>query len=856
MNVFHKITVETLKKNKTRTFVTIIGVILSTAMIMAVITFVFSIQSYMKKVVIEKEGDWYIRSGMMTEEKAEEIAHLETVSTAAKIQSIGYSQFENKGTGKTYFYFAGFSKEAIQMLNVSLLAGRMPENSNEVIISKYFQQYTESELEIGSEFSVTIGERNINGIGLTQLDSYYEGEEWIPREEKTYKVVGIFNRIDLENYSTPGHLFITVPEETKHSMELYLKIKNPKEIYSFSEKYLQEYFVIYHDELLRYLGVADNTNFYDVIQGLGVIILGLIICGSISLIYNAFSISVSERTKQFGLLSSIGATKKQRKKMILFEAVIISIIGIPLGIAAGITGIGITLQVISKGIKRIISSESQVQLEVVISIWPILMAAILAFITILISAWIPSIRSSRISTIDAIRQSNDIKISARQLKTSKLTSNIFKLEGILASKNYKRSRKKYRSTVISLVLSIVLFISSASFILYIKGSTSFVIGTGIGDLYYPINTDKEEAEEIYQILKQESHVTKSTHVKEKSFYLVVKKEDLNNSSEDEIINLETEAALNIRLGILSDEDFLTFAAEQKIKGDSYLEAEQLKGLVYDNIKYQNRNTKKYEKKQLLKTHDSIQFTIKNQISVIESEEIKQKEEEFLILAGDYISKLPMGLDDNPWSEKMVIIIPETQYQKFLQPYIDESSIWSTYAFQTTDYDAAYNGMEKLLAENNKLNSGFLYNYAQEVEGDKNTIMAVNVLSYGFIILISLIAVANVFNTVSTNFQLRRKEFAMLRSIGMSQKGFYRMMNYECILCGSKAILYGLPLAFIVTYSIYHVILSGVSIQFLIPWNGVITSVISVFLIVFLTMLYSMSKLRKENTIDALKNENI
>lgn len=856
MNVFHKITVETLKKNKTRTFVTIIGVILSTAMIMAVITFVFSIQSYMKKVVIEKEGDWYIRSGMMTEEKAEEIAHLETVSTAAKIQSIGYSQFENKETGKTYFYFAGFSKEAIQMLNVSLLAGRMPENSNEVIISKYFQQYTESELEIGSEFSATIGERNINGIELTQLDSYYEGEEWIPREEKTYKVVGIFNRIDMENYSTPGHLFITVPEETKHSMELYLKIKNPKEVYSFAEEYLQEYFVIYHNGLLRYLGVVDNKNFYDVIQGLGVIILGLIICGSISLIYNAFSISVSERTKQFGLLSSIGATKKQRKKMILFEAVIISIIGIPLGIAAGITGIGITLQVISKGIKRIISSESQVQLEVVISIWPILMAAILAFITILISAWIPSIRSSRISTIDAIRQSNDIKISARQLKTSKLTSNIFKLEGILASKNYKRSRKKYRSTVISLVLSIVLFISSASFILYIKGSTSFVIGTGIGDLYYPINTDKEEAEEIYQILKQESHVTKSTHVKEKSFYLVVKKEDLNNSSEDEIINLETEAALNIRLGILSDEDFLTFAAEQKIKADSYLEAEQLKGLVYDNIKYQNRNTKKYEKKQLLKTHDSIQFTMKNQISVIESEEIKQKEEEFLILAGDYISKLPMGLDDDPWSEKMVIIIPETQYQKFLQPYIDESSIWSTYAFQTTDYDAAYNGMEKLLAENNKLNSGFLYNYAQKVEGDKNTIMAVNVLSYGFIILISLIAVANVFNTVSTNFQLRRKEFAMLRSIGMSQKGFYRMMNYECILCGSKAILYGLPLAFIVTYSIYHVILSGVSIQFLIPWNGVITSVISVFLIVFLTMLYSMSKLRKENTIDALKNENI
>jgi putative ABC transport system permease protein len=121
---------------------------------------------------------------------------------------------------------------------------------------------------------------------------------------------------------------------------------------------------------------------------------------------------------------------------------------------------------------------------------------------------------------------------------------------------------------------------------------------------------------------------------------------------------------------------------------------------------------------------------------------------------------------------------------------------------------------------------------------------------------SLIAVANVFNTVSTNINLRRREFAMLRSVGMTDGDFNRMMIYECVFYGAKALLYGLPTAFAVTYFIYNAMMKGVDVAFNLPWVSVGVSVLCVFLVVFVTTLYSVRSVRRANVIDALREEAI
>jgi putative ABC transport system permease protein len=136
------------------------------------------------------------------------------------------------------------------------------------------------------------------------------------------------------------------------------------------------------------------------------------------------------------------------------------------------------------------------------------------------------------------------------------------------------------------------------------------------------------------------------------------------------------------------------------------------------------------------------------------------------------------------------------------------------------------------------------------------ITVVNIFSIGFIVLISLIAAANVFNTISTNIALRRREFAMLKSIGMTQKGFNKMMNFECLLYGLKGLVYGIPVSIGITWLIYQSILNGWETGFFIPWHSIVIAVGSVFAVVFATMLYAMDRIKKDNPIDALKNENL
>ena len=150
----------------------------------------------------------------------------------------------------------------------------------------------------------------------------------------------------------------------------------------------------------------------------------------------------------------------------------------------------------------------------------------------------------------------------------------------------------------------------------------------------------------------------------------------------------------------------------------------------------------------------------------------------------------------------------------------------------------------------------MYDEAESKEAEKMLILVIDIFSYGFIILISLISVANVFNTISTNINLRRQEFAMLKSVGMTGKGFRKMMNYECALYGLKGILYGVPVSCLISWFMYSAMDQGINTKYVIPWQGILVSSICVFLVVFATMLYSMSKVKKDNTIEALRNENL
>ena len=172
-----------------------------------------------------------------------------------------------------------------------------------------------------------------------------------------------------------------------------------------------------------------------------------------------------------------------------------------------------------------------------------------------------------------------------------------------------------------------------------------------------------------------------------------------------------------------------------------------------------------------------------------------------------------------------------------------------------DHKQSYRSLSAQLRDGGWENTT-LIDHAETVESQRNIVTIIRVFAYGFIVLISLIAAANVFNTISTNINLRRREFAMLKSVGMNDSGLNRMMNYECILYGSKALLLGIPVSAGITYLIYRSVLEGYETVYRLPLAAMGIAAVSVFFVVFATMLYSMKRIQRDNPIEALKNENL
>lgn len=874
MNIFHKVTLKTLQKNKTRTLVTIIGIILSAAMFTAVTTFISSLQSFMMEIAVYENGDWHGSLYAANRDKVLELKNNNEIAQVAISENIGYSLIaDSVNKDKPYLHILGADELFMSAMPIHLITGHLPENSSEIILPKHLKVNGGISHSIGDTLILEIGDRKSSGVVLDQNNPYMDGksgekEELVIRENQTYKVVGFYERPAFESFSALGYSAVTVSDGSANpemTFNTYFKMKNPKDVYGF----LQEQsrgggFSAGFDnrDVLMFSGASRYDSFFTVLYSLAAILMGIIMFGSISLIYNAFAISVSERTKQFGLLSSIGATKKQIRNSVLYEALFVSAIGIPFGIIFGIIGIGITLVCVEGLFASIYNGgDGNISLSLSVDLWSVAIAAVISLITVLISAWIPSGRVSKITAMEAIRQSNDIAIKGKKVKTSKLTYKLFGLEGMIARKQFKRSRKKYRATVISLFMSIVLFISASSFSSYLKDSVEDVFETRNYDIMYYIAPDEATSlniSDIYSALKNVTGVTGSNYSSTQYGKPQIPKEYLT----DEYIKANENTAESAIVFAVDDETWMKFLEDKGFDPALYMNKDAPLGIALSAIGRFNYATQIYENYDVFSV-DKADFNLlvldRERLDKLSEEERGKLEniDDYYIPApmtvGAIVDELPMGINANYQSAGITIMYPASLIDLVIPDIDQQNPVWMY--FKADNHSIVYDKMTEVLNTNN-LNNGSLVDYAASSETDRNLIIIINVFSYGFIVLISLIAVANVFNTISTNINLRRREFAMLKSVGMTQKGFNKMMNFECLMYGVKSLLWGSPVSVGVTYLIYRSISSGYTTGFYVPWQAMVIAVFSVFGVVFATMMYSMSKINKENPIDALRNENL
>lgn len=873
LNILNKLTVNYLKMNKKRTIVTIIGIILSGAMITAVATLAVSFQRFMLDVEIGYDGAW---DAYFKEVKTEDIGTIKNDKRFSDIMIMSkVGMAENKYSNDEFLYVKAYDSNALENMKIKLIEGRLPENENEIVLSKTFFDGKENEPKIGDTITLDIGKRMSDGYELISQEKE-ENEIFVKEKTVTYLVCGKIDRPDFEtgtdNYTAGVTLLKDERLITSETVDVGVISKKAKNIYKDTEEIADKlglyeiskintkvYNIKYNTYVLAYKGVNNNTGFNEMLYTVCGILIAVIMVGSILVIYNSFAISVSERKKQFGMLSSVGATKKQIKKSVICEGAILGIIGIPVGILSGIGGIGITLNVVNSLLKPMIREEAvNWSLQLVVSWQAVLIAVLLIALTIYLSVVIPAKRASKISPIEAIRGNKEIQIKGKKLRTPKFINKIFGAQGEMALKNLKRSRKKYRTTVISLMISIVLFISVSGFVGYMYGGFDAMYDSV--DYDYSIGIYKNYSEESKLATeKAKSQIENSKNIDKLTIYdsvyanSIIPKNKLDskmekvmeekNSIKDYISDYEDTYHIGINIISLNDKqmkEYLGKVGVDKLEDNEAILINYVNLLKTSQIEGDVTNYKENEMFEV-ETY-GIENNGNNEITFGEnSNKVQYK-------LAKVTDKMPFGIRNTDYL-KLILVVNENAMNNL------GDDIYTRMIFTAKNETELKEELDNLKKDMGNISLN-IQNVKEEIQSQRNLKLIINIFLYGFIALISAIGIANIFNTISTNLNLRRREFAMLKSIGMTDKEFKKMLDLECFFYGTKALLFGLPIGIGICYLINQGFGNLIAFAFTLPWGSIITSIIAVYLVVFVTMLYSSNKIKKENIIDVLRDENI
>ncbi|WP_337380616.1 FtsX-like permease family protein, partial [Ruminococcus sp.] len=611
-------------------------------------------------------------------------------------------------------------------------------------------------------------------------------------------------------------------------------------------------------DLLRYKGFALSDEYMRMLLSLAVIIIVIIAISSIFVIRNSFAISITEKTKLYGMLASIGATSKQIRHNVLFEGFVLGIIGIPAGILLGVGVIALLVVILNALLENMLNGISFVY---AVPWWVAVISAVMSAVIILFSTLSSAFRASRIAPITAIRGNNDIKINKKKsYKSPKFIKKLFGVGGEIAYKNLKRSKKKYRTTVISIIITVAMFISISTFIEYgLK-----IAGDHFKDISYNITVhanDKlsyDEYENVYKRIIADTDINSSIKACENYYGNIVGLTDYY--TEDAKAAELSGGDLAYVFGV----DNKSFKEYVTALGYNYDDVKD-KALITNDFKYYNSDNILIKGKEFDLPMNTVVKLYPNGTPSYTEDDIKE------------IQKTDPDFVYNPDDYKSVDLVIYDTINKEVPGSI-VSSIMSTLNEGSVLVSEDY--FKKLFAEDNDHTTGVIvidsadpvntveyinnldienldvFNINEQKEQMNAIVLIIAIFAYGFIIVISLIGITNVFNTINTNMRLRSKEFAMLKSIGMTKKEFNRMIRLESLFYGLKSLLIGVPLGLLGGYAIFKATGNTIMLDYSFPTMAVLISIVFVFFVVWLIMKISISKVNKQNIIETIRNDNI
>ncbi len=884
MNILTTYTLKYLRLNKKRTAVTILGVVLSSALICGVILLGVSFQKLMIDHEIATSGNWHAQFLAVPYAKAKYITENSAVQTAMLSAQLGNATYGSHNTARPYLHITAYDTLSFQNQSIKLVAGRFPQNTDELLISQVMVADSGLGLEPGSPLHLAFGKRNIpnrdelvKAWGGEEQVSLQDGETFTPSVSKIYTVVGVMEPLFDETSMPAAFPALTYLDPAQlaaaDKVDISILARDPRSIYTSAPEMAKSAglevitgpdgqpaeSIAYNEDLLTWMGASGRTNYARFFPLIIATLIALIVCGSALVIYNAFAISIGERKKQFGMFASVGATAAQIRRIVLIEAGVIAAIGIPLGILGAIVGVGILLK-LTQGIVSHLIIDAEQGMQLVVSPLVIGLAVLFSAATILLSAWIPARRASRVSPIDAIRLSGEIQEGKPlNLRTSPLIRRVFGFEGELALKSLKRDRKKYRTTVLSLMISIILFVAFNALMLYTNTTQGMASKAMNFDLIVDLDYRQSHAQHFADMVSQLPEVQRVAYRRSTYEQYVPPRTGITDQAYQALQELNSLKAVEggtyqfvLEVSAVGPAEFTHYAAQLGLDVKQYSDPSAPLGILINHPNLR-QNGKLYDFDLFnLKPGDTMSVSPMSGYSSPQTGD--EAPASLTWTVGAVTEETPLGFLGVTLVPELIVsdAVFDGLRDRLLQlGPINPGAMY----IQSDAPDVAVEAIKRLYKAT--VGGNFSYYSVAEFNQSKNLqTLLINLFFYGFLTLITLIGVTNIVNTLDTNIKLRRREIAMLKSVGLTPGGFRRMLRYESLFYGLTALLYGLPLGIALSVFIYYQFGGVSTFAFTLPWGAILACIVGVLAIVFATMMISGAMIHNDNIVDTIKEENL
>lgn len=948
MNLMKKLTLKNLKLNRKRTIVTIVGIILATALLSALVTLVSSFQYSMIEYQKQKDGDFHVKFSNVKMSELLEFKNNRNIESTFETMGMGFAKLNGcKNEDKPYAYVMATDEAGFERGCFKLIEGRMAKNEDEIVIPRHLKTNGRIDIKVGDEITLDVGKRydsNTESVISENCAYEHEAETLSDTVTKHYKVVGIMERpgYGMEDYSAAGYTFVTYSNElaaidngTKSEVneadttltvysrytqkalrnkdavtadiigvdeKLFAKANNSSVEMSAeeSDRYFKEmenakYDIYINRFLISYECVFPIDGTFKALFTVATVVALIIILTSVYCIKNSFNISITEKIRQYGMLASVGATRRQIKSSVKTEAAMLGVVGIPVGTMSGILASLILVKVVN----ALSAGWLNFALSFHTSLPALILAVILSIATIYFSATGSARRAAKVTPLEAIRNTKEIKIKSAKLKTPAIIGRIWGIGGVISYKNIKRNNKKYRTTVTSIVICSVTFIV----ISYFMSMAFSVVGMSYEAADYNIGINMsckkdidiekfskllsgiEGAEDYLVGAGYDFDVDKPKYTKEYGEYC----RQLYDDSED--------VSQMFLITVLDDKSYDKYASDAGIK-NAAAGAILVNKCTFDVY---NENSSKYVKKEMelykYKAGDTIEcgynvyddassddnaaegdtesstddnnaveggteISTEDNSGYVDEETINNgvRKTVDVIIAG-VTDKVPIGYKGY---SNTLLFMNQKGFESLWGDGKNGNEIKPGYASYSAyvvaeNADEYQDTFEKETEGNPEYSqiSFYVSNLDKQMRDEKSLFTLLGVFAYGLIVVIALIGITNIINTLSTGMELRSREFATLRSIGMTDKQFAGMVRLESVFISVKALVIGVPLGILISY-LLCVMMNRMddAIIYEPPYKAIILCIVVVIMLIYAIMKLSMTKLRHNNIIETIKNENL